>query len=490
MTREHRAKTWCTADRCKRCVAIALLVALVISLIPLYTLSAYSYAGLDDYRYGLTTHAVWEETRSITKTVAEAGRVASRTYFDWQGSVAAVFLMALQPGIFNDGLYWLSTALLLTVLTLSILFFVVTACVTVFRADADTARIIAALTAIACIQFVPTPVESYYWFNGGLYYTFFFSLSLISAALLMRRTQARSAWQCVLLVMLTAMIGLGNLVTGLLCCVLLVTYAIMANLRGRRDPLLWSLAAILLITFAVNALSPGNDVRQAENAHKSQGAVAAILAAMGDAGAYSAKWMLTPAPYLMLLPIPLYRRLADASQLRFRYPLHVSAASFLLLAAGFTPNEYALGFAGEARIIDIQYYLFVLLFSLNVLWYTGWLRRRLPLSARARKAATIAVMLACAAAACGITIGTRNAASASAVLFQRNGKAQSYADTWETRLTMLHDAEQARPILPRMESQPPLLCMVDIAVSEADPYYFYNEQLAYYFDKESVLRAP
>lgn len=477
--------------RGKRLVAIALMLILFVSLLPLYSAAQYSYAGVDDYRYGRTTHAVWMETRSLSKTVAEAGRVAAETYATWQGSLAAIFLMSLQPGIFGDSLYGISTALLLTVLVLSILCFVISAIKYVFRADTDTAVSVAALAAICCVQFVPAPVESYYWFNGGVYYTFFFSLSLFAAALLMRRASVKRALQCILLLALALLIGLGNLITGLLCCVLLVAYAVASQcLLHRRDSYLWVLAATLLAAFAINVFSPGNGVRQAENAERALGVLPAILAAIADAVRYSGRWLTTPAPFLCLLPVPLFWQIARSSGLRFRCPVLVTAASLLLLAAGFTPNEYALGFAGEARIIDIQYYLFVLLLLCNVLWYTGWAQNRLRVSARVLRTAAVAVVAASAIAACAIMLQTRNSATASAILVQTGGKAQSYADVWEKRIDILREPTGDAVKLPKLAQQPPLLCMVDIAPTSSDPFYFYNEQLAAYFGKTSVLREP
>lgn len=474
----------------KRIVAVTMLLALVVSLVPLYTLAQYSYAGVDDYRYGLTTHAVWQETRSFAQTCMEAWRVAARTYRDWQGSFVSIFLMALQPGVFGNGLYGLSTAILLSVLVLSILCFAITACRRLAGMDAAEAIIVSSILAIACVQFVPTPVESYYWFNGGVYYTFSFSLALFAATLLIRRRTRRTAAQCVLLLLLALFIGFGNLITGLLTCLLLAVYIAYAWRRKERDALLCVMLGVLLLAFAANVFSPGNAVRLLENESRGQGAGAAILAACGDAVSYSAKWSCTPAGVLMLLPIPLYWLAAKRCSLRFCCPIAVSAASLLLLAAGFTPNEYALGMPGEARIIDIQYYLFVLLLAINAFWYTGWAQRKLQISARIEKTAAILIVLLSMLAACGIAIADRNMASASALLTQTSGKAQSYAAVWETRLSMLASDTSKDVTLPQCESCPPLLCMVELASDKSDPFYFYNEQVAAYFDKKTVLLEP
>ena len=490
-TQENRKIASRLSNRnCKRILAIALLVMLVVSLLPLYTAARYSYAGVDDYRYGRTTHAVWTSTYSVFETVAEAGRVAAATYTDWQGSIAAIFLMSLHPGVFGDHIYGLSTVLLLTALVLCVLYFVQTACRHIFRAETDDSFIVACIAAICCVQFVPSPVESYYWFNGGVYYTFFFSLSLFAAAILIRRTRQRNAWQCAVLVITALLLGFGNLITGLLCCVLLALYAASTGLLHRRDLFLWVLLAVLAVAFACNVFSPGNGVRQAENAEKAKDVLPAVFSAVQDAFVYIVQWLQTPALFVCLLPVPLLWQMAERSQLQFRFPILVSVASVLLLAAGFTPNEYALGFPGEARIVDIQYYMFVLLLLLNVLWYTGWVRRRCRISVRGLRIVAVTVVSAAAIAACTITIHTRNSATASAILLQTSGKAQSYAAVWERRLAILRNPTETNVVLPKLSQQPPLLCMVDLASTQSDPFYFYNEQVAAYFGIDTVLREP
>lgn len=472
-------------------VSLLLAAALLLSLVPLYAAAQYSYAGVDDYRYGTTTHAVWEETGSFAKTAAEAARVARETYDTWQGSLSAIFLMALQPGIFGDGWYWLSTALLLTVLTLALIALTMALCCGVFGMDAWEALGMSALTAICCIQFVPVPVESYYWFNGGVYYTFYFSLSLLAAAVLARRRERKRAVQWVLLALLTPLIGTGNLVTGLLCCVGLTLYALWTFLWKRERDFAVLVALVLLLgTFAVNVFAPGNGVRQAEHPENMQAAAPAVLFALRDGAVYTLDWLAGPATFLLLMGVPLLWRWAGRAKLRFRYPPLVSAASFLLLSAGFAPNEYAQRFAGEARVIDIQFYLFVLLLLVNIVWYTGWIRQHVRLPQKSARRIACALLAACALAAGALSVQSRNVAAVTAVRLQLNGSGAAYAQAWERRLLALRDPARDPVTLEAFTRQPPLLCMVDIAVDESGEYYWYNEQLAAYFGKTRVLREP
>lgn len=494
MNKARTGETVCSLPKARpvaKWAALMAVAALICALIPLYAAAQYSYAGVDDYRYGATTHAVWAETGSLGATLAEAARVAGKTYVEWQGSLSAIFLMALQPGIFSDGAYGLSTVLLLSVLVASLLVFCWTLCRVGLQMGQHEALALGALLTLCCVAFVPTPVESYYWFNGGVYYTFYFSLSLFAAALLIQRLARRTGAQWLLLAPLLLLIGTGNLVTALLSCVGLALYVLWSFFCKRERDLTILLALlVLLAAFAVNVFAPGNGVRQAEHPEKSLGAVAAILAALRDGAVYSLHWLAGPTPFVLLLAAPLVWRWAGTCACRFRFPLLVAVGSFLLLSAGFAPNEYAQGFAGEARIIDIQFYLFTLLLFVNLIWSIGWLRKRVRLTNRAARRAACAGVAVCALLAGLSAVYSRNVAPVSAAHLLANGSGQSYAAAWEARLLQLRDPAQTTVMLQKLDRQPPLLCMVDVAVDETGEYFWYNEQLAAYFGKVRVLREP
>ncbi|MEG1884110.1 MAG: hypothetical protein RRZ24_07345 [Clostridia bacterium] len=477
-------------ERLTKALALLLIAALLISLVPLYGAAAYSKPGVDDYRYGRTTHIVWEDTHNWMAVLAEAGRVASNTYQQWQGSYAAIFLMALQPGIFQTNVYGLTTAFLLTGLVIALLWFVYTVLTNLMETDWTQSMSIATLVAISCVQLLPSPVEGYFWFNGGVYYTFFFSLSLIAATLLIRREQKKTVAQCVLLPLLMTLLAGGNLVTGLLCCVALSLYVVQSSIRRRHDVLTLVLWILLVGLFMANALAPGNSVRQAEHASESLSPLSAILAAMVDTMKYVGQWLTEPVTFLAFASLPLLWQMTGRATFQFRMPLVMLVASFLLLAAGFTPTEYALGFAGEARLIDIQFYLFVLLLYGNLIWMVGWLRQHFGTErVYVRRTVAIALTVVCLSIT-GITaLRSRNIASVSAVRILYNGSARSYAETWEKRYAMLNDAEPV-VILPRLSHQPPLLCMMDIVPNESDENYWYNQQLETYYGKKQVLREP
>ena len=162
-----------------------LAVVLVASLVPLLAIAQYSHPSADDYPYALATHAAWQETGSIWAVLRAAAHTVAQRYQTWQGSFSAIFLFALQPAIFGEGLYGLGTVFLLGA-AMAAVAAAVAALHRVTGAPLSTCAVLGLLYALVCIQFLPSPAQGYYWWNGASYYWLFFFGLLALCALLAR----------------------------------------------------------------------------------------------------------------------------------------------------------------------------------------------------------------------------------------------------------------------------------------------------------------
>ena len=157
-----------------RCIAAGALAALAVSLLFLLAAGYFAVPGADDYRYGRQTHAAWETQRTVSAVIAAAGEETAETYLDWQGSYAAIFLMSLHSGIFGVEWYCIGIWILILFFCIGEAVFAWDLLLCVFRTKRETACLGAATLCLASIWFVPSPVEAFYWYNGGIYYSFFF----------------------------------------------------------------------------------------------------------------------------------------------------------------------------------------------------------------------------------------------------------------------------------------------------------------------------
>lgn len=85
----------------------------LISLLPVCRLAFYAHPAGDDYAYGVAAHLAWTDTHSLSAVLAAAVSNVKGYYTSWQGTYSSIFLMSLQPAIFSQRLYFLTTFLML-----------------------------------------------------------------------------------------------------------------------------------------------------------------------------------------------------------------------------------------------------------------------------------------------------------------------------------------------------------------------------------------
>ena len=127
------------------------VAALLLSLLPLYTLSFYNHASYGDLGQSLLTRSVWRESNSWLETIGAAAQNAAGSR---EGAYATAFLTALQPTVANGQLYWLTTLILLSFFLISLHFFLKQVLVRILGTDAHTYWIAFSCVAFVMIQFV------------------------------------------------------------------------------------------------------------------------------------------------------------------------------------------------------------------------------------------------------------------------------------------------------------------------------------------------
>ena len=152
------------------------LAVLLASLVPLVWLGRYNYPTGDDYYYGTEAHLVWQQTGSIPQAISAACAGVAKSYQIWQGTYSALFLMYLAPNAFSNTAYHLVTFVILLLLCGSI-FYLLRPLVCHFLPGTCGEWItISSVFSFLCIQTVAFQSDSFYWYNGSMYYTGFFAV--------------------------------------------------------------------------------------------------------------------------------------------------------------------------------------------------------------------------------------------------------------------------------------------------------------------------
>ncbi len=364
-------------NKLTRRMAMFAVAALILSLIPLLAVSGYLHPMADDYIFAAPVHQAWLHTHSLVAVLRAAIDVAVTMYHKWQGTYTACFVMSLQPGAF--GYYWLTPFLLLGSYIAASYIFGMTVLRRILKARPSEAVLVTTVVTMLSIQFIASIYDAYYWFNGAVYYTFYYSVMLVLATILFVHATSRGLWHKVTAVAalpLTVFLAGGNFSTGLAAPALMVFAVGVMWLRGKRIPrLFYVVFAVYCLAFLVSVLAPGNEYRRIAEPHSVNPLMAACLS-VGKGVEFIAK-SLNPIMLLLYVAItPTLARMARRSRYTFERPWLVSAASLCLFFVFLFPVCYALGIKGPGRMQNMYTYNMCWLIAFNIYYFAGAVQHR------------------------------------------------------------------------------------------------------------------
>ena len=488
-----------TRALCWLCVA-----ALLISLTPLYALSFYNHACYDDFGFSLLTHAAWRDTGSLWETLKAAVNNTVGIRQTWEGTYATSFLSTFQPALFGENLYWLTTALLLSFFLFALWFFLRQALVRELGADRQAFLLCFASVAFAMIQLVPEMSEAFFWFNGGVAYTFLWSVMLVRVGvwLCLERTKRRGGKVAyyALLLLLTVIVGGAKYSTLLFACLLDGLFLFRAFCRKKPERY-WEcgLTALLLMCFAFSALAPGNAVRSA-TLSGGMSAPKAILQAVYFGLALMGHWFSLPLLVVWALVVWQVSEALLQTPMRFSHPVFITGIAVGLFCAQLAPTLFTGNYLGDGRVLNTYFFTFVLLSCALALYWAGWWLRQgerktgFPAIGTAKRdwlsVSALAVVLALLVV--GVvgyhpegteSYGPQNTASGSALRSLYSGQAAAYDAAMDSRDAAMNDPEQPDVVLRPVSDAPPAF-MGYAALSDMAEYV--ASLYAEYYAKQSV----
>lgn len=455
-----------------RTIALLCVLALLVSLVPLYLLAMYNHPFYDDFGFSIRIHHVWNDTGSVAAAVKEAWQNMLNTRRTWQGNYTATFLSGIQPGVFDEQLYFLTTVLLLTSLVGGCAALIVSALRKLLKAGWPATIQLTSLLLFVMIQMTPAVDEAYYWFNGGIGYTFNYAVFALLIALSIHlwccTSKKGAAWLTGGMSVLAILLGGGSYTGGLFgllvfsCAVLLGFY--------RHSRWRWCFTGVwvlLAVGFLYSMTAPGNMVRAATL----QGGMSAPMAIaqsfyfgiglIGD-------WFSLPICVVCTTGvIALIPALAE-SRYRFRYPVLVTALCVCLYCSQLTPTLYTGNYLGDGRTVNTYYFTYVLMVAFLAIYWVGWSIKRAVARAaiedKQHKGVRLGVVLAAAMILLAGFLsyhpngsndtGLINLASGSAVRSLITGEAAAYDKAMDERDTSMNDESVTEPVLQPVEDIP------------------------------------
>lgn len=467
------------------------LAILLLSLIPLIWLGRYNYPTGDDYYYGAETHLVWQQTGSIIQTLDAACAGVADSYQIWQGTYSALFLMYLAPNAFSNTAYHLVTFVILLLLCGSI-FYLLRPLVCHFLPGTCGEWItISSVFSFLCIQTVAFQSDSFYWYNGSMYYTGFFAVTLFFLGTLFRYLDNGKRILLLPLLLFAVFLGGGNYVSLLPCMLLSVTITLLLLLQKNKKAYICGITSVvLLLSFAVSAMAPGNHVRQSGmwKIPAWKAIAKCLLQGIRYTLAWTGLWWVLAA--LLLLPVFL-RILQKKNGAFFSHPILFTGYAYGLFCSMSCPLFYTMNSTGPGRAVAIVYYMFLLISFTVFFYWIGFVLlkmqarpnppERIEVSGKLNTARYLAMAVLLFSILC--TGLWQETSVMKAIRVLTDGEAAAYAAEYEDRLLLLNDPEVTDVVLTPFIHQPALIYTGDLPGDPEDPT---SRKVAQYFQKTSL----
>ena len=401
-----------------------------------------------------------------------------------------MFLMHLPPHIFSDFCYKLYPSILLTLFTLSFFYALKPVLMDLLKATVHEYISITSITVFLCIAQVPLMGETFYWFNGSMYYSGYFVLSIFFLGVLIRFLMDSKTHRIVSLSLMAIFIAGGNYVSLLpLLIILALSLAFLIFKKKSKKQILGvSLSLICMLAgLAVSALAPGNKLRAEET--YSPGAVKAILKSLRQGLSYLRGWSNVWLFVALLLLVPIFVSLVKRSTFKFKYSILLCILAFGIFSSMSTPPFYAQNNGGAARAFDLSWYAMVLLVLGGFFYLIGALSKiKEALSFKklliiTESAVVLLFVLMLFVRPIKETYVKLNPITAAELIL--NGDAARYDAQWKERKEIL-DSEEKNPVFSKYKNGDSLGYILYLGDLEEDPTNFNNEAFALLYEKESV----
>lgn len=480
------------------------ILALVIIAFPLLLVAQYNRPSADDWSYGYAGYRVIQDGGGIFAVLRAAIMTMRESYINWDSRFACDFLDSLQPGIWGERYYGVVAWILIVMLIVSEIYF----CSSIICIRArDRKCILLCLPTIIpplILQIVscPSPVESFYWYTGGMNYTFMYCLSLILLSLFIKlgihdySARWKYIFTAVIACVLAVFVGGGNFSTSLssfLCyCILTLLFLLYKNKSFLCKT--WFVTLITGLSLALCIFAPGNMKRLSAGygGKPTQSAVEAVVLSLVRSASNIFSWTNIRVMLMLLFILPFLWMAVKRIDFRFRYPALFTMLTFCLYASQVTPNLYVEGTTGPGRTQAILYYSYMVWLAGNVFYWTGWLSRRInkPLLFSDKPRLVFGGLIVysgvvgMALVLFMYTTDLRTIPSYKAYMDWRHGYVQQYAAEWDARIEILRDDSVREVELTPLTVWPEVIFYTDL--QDETGYYWVNDACAKYYGKEYV----
>lgn len=487
-------------------IHIAYVLALAAVIFPLLLVAGYNFPSADDWSYGKNAYRALQEGGGFWDVLRCAFENMIRNYREWEGRFCNSFLASLQPGIWGEKYYFIVPWMLLGGLIVGEIGFAWMLLTINSRENRKLVLPIVIPSLIMQILYTPSISESFYWYTGGINYTFIFGLSLILCGMFLRLAAGKITGRRLLLTVpasciLAILVGGDNFSTSVSVFLGMVIFSVLFVVRYREGlRRTWYLTAIVGGSLAACILAPGNTSRLEGNfgGTTTGNAVAAVWQSLVRTFTNLYSWTDGKVFVLILLVLPFVWMAVGNMTFQFKFPAAFTVLTYGVYASQMTATMYVDGTTGGGRVAGILYFTYHIWIISNLVYWMGWLRqkgvgvwmRKHGFMTFWRAVCQKGILPWCAVTGlilCGIIYkyDLKEISSYRVYRDWRQGWAEQYAADWENRLMILRDSSVTEVEFAPVSVLPEAYVYTDL--QDKDGYVWVNKACASYYGKKSVM---
>ena len=509
--------SWMKNIKASQVVACLLLIAHVITLVPLIQIANYNVPSADDFVSATDKRAngLYDKDVSILQKLTILVNSGISLWKTSQGTFAASIIAA--PFVLGEQEQYAAVSKsLICFFHISLFFMLWMVFHRALKFAWQYVMSLYVIIAMALVQMIPSVAEGFYWLSGATLYTGFFCLGMIAIGLYIELFVTKRKNEIVLLELILSvlcfLVGGGNFPTAV-AMVVITAYALGYTLLYNRKiawrtvlPLLFCLIGTLL-----NVLAPGNALRLERESVQSQTSLVRVFEIVFLIGnQFFKEWFNLPLASLMLVVVPLLVAALRHTKCHFHIPFIWIVLAGLGYYALYTPCAYSYGWIGPQRYMNIVYFGFIfMLFSIEV-YVIGWLYQKLEKFCAEKaidfdvvvfsfttvlKKKSLYLLIVCILVF-NIIMSNNfyfdNSISAYRKLFASESarrdmddwQAQLYFNQYKERVAVLNNPEIKNVVLESYKNRPKTIYFDDITTDVSD---WRNQALSRYYEKSSVV---
>lgn len=149
---------------------IGICILCICILLPTLIIGVYNRQSADDYGYAIQTHNAIINGGNIFNVIESAWKTDVEFYNTWQGLYTSAFILALQPAIWGESLYALTTIIVMLTAYLCLLGSIHIINKHFIKRSFLFTIMLSLIILTMLTLWLPSPLEGLYWYNGAMNY--------------------------------------------------------------------------------------------------------------------------------------------------------------------------------------------------------------------------------------------------------------------------------------------------------------------------------